>query len=141
VHDVHDEHRHVAEGGTSRAQIRKRLMTWGVDHEEARDFEVEGLAICHDLNVLAKVVLREVSCADLLRDAACLVRLHVRFSEFVEDESLACVYVAHNADNGAAQLASILLSLALLPSLQQSHLTLASRRSVPITRLHIVKST
>lgn len=48
-HDVHHQNGNVAQTRTARAQVRKRLVTRGVDHQQPRDL---------DLQILVDVLLQ-----------------------------------------------------------------------------------
>ena len=80
-------------------------MTWRVNNQEAGQLQFELLlSVLHDSDMMRQILPREVSCTDLLRDTTSLVCLHVRFTQFVENERLSRVYVTHDADNGTAEL-------------------------------------
>lgn len=65
--------------------------TWRVDDEEARQLELEVLALAQGLGARADGVARHVRGADLLRDAARLALLHARAPHVVQQLGLACI--------------------------------------------------
>ena len=102
MHDVDDEDGEIAKRGASRSQVGERLVTWGVDDEEAWDFQSKLFSALHDLDMMRQVLLREVRRANLLRDTTSFIRLNVRLSQLVKDERLSRVDVTHDTDDRAS---------------------------------------
>ena len=80
MHNVDDEHGQVAQRGATRTQVRKRLVTWGVNDEEAWNFQLELLSTAHYFDMVLQVVRWEVCRTNLLSDTTSLISLHVCLS-------------------------------------------------------------
>lgn len=83
VHDIDHKYSHVAKRRASGSQVSERLVTWSVDDQEAWDFKVDLFPRSHSLEELRQILLREVSCTDLLGDSASLSSLHIGLSQLI----------------------------------------------------------
>lgn len=108
VHEVDDQDGEVAEGGAAGPEVGEGLVAGRVDDQEAGDLQVQVDLALALVQVAPQVVLREPGRADLLRDAARLAALHVGSSQLVQDLGLARVHVAHDAQDGQAQVRLLL---------------------------------
>mmetsp|Transcript_18383 Transcript_18383/g.46452 ORF Transcript_18383/g.46452 Transcript_18383/m.46452 type:complete len:737 (-) Transcript_18383:1874-4084(-) len=113
VHEVHDEHRDVAQARATRAQVGERLVAGRVDHQQAGQLHVERAADAQRLGALVDGVRGHEGGTNLLRDAARLAVLHVGAADVVQDLGLADIDVAQDTADGGAQdlLARVLARL------------------------------
>lgn len=100
VHNVDDKHCQITKGGATRAQVGERLMTWGVNDEEAWELQVEGFPSLHHIDMFLQVLLWEVGGTDLLSDSTRLVCLYVSLSQTVKNQGFSRVDVTHDTDDG-----------------------------------------
>ena len=76
--------------------------------------------MCHFIQVILNIRLREECRTDLLCDTSCFTGLDLCFPQFVKDQCLTSVYVTHNTDDWTTKL-SILV---FIPPVQQLFLFL-----------------
>jgi hypothetical protein len=86
-------------------------MARRVNNQKSRNFEINRLAVMNQGQVFLKILLREVSCTDLLCDTASFTCLHIGLPQLVQNQSFARVYVPHHTDDRAPKLL-----LQILPS-------------------------
>jgi len=131
VHDVDHQHRQVTKGGTTRTQVGERLVTGGVNDEEAGQFQVKWFSALHHVNVILQVHLWEVSGTDLLSDTTRLVCLHISLSQTVKNQCFSSIDVTHDTNDGTSEVLCFLRRLStLLSGFEKGHLALSSSSSV-----------
>jgi hypothetical protein len=119
MHDIHDEHSHVAKTATTRAQVSERLVAGSVNDKEPRNFKGHRVTMLQQSQVLLEILWWEVSRTNLLSDTTGLASLHIGLAEFVQNFSLSSIDVTHNANDGATQFACLLTLLLFCSSLSQ----------------------
>jgi hypothetical protein len=104
VHQVDHQDRDVAERGAAGTKIREGLVARGVNDQQTRHLDLEGVALLHALRLHHQRLSRELRGADLLRDSAGLSFLHVGVADLVEQLGLPRVHVAHDHRDRRAQV-------------------------------------
>mmetsp|Transcript_1144 Transcript_1144/g.2702 ORF Transcript_1144/g.2702 Transcript_1144/m.2702 type:complete len:785 (+) Transcript_1144:521-2875(+) len=104
VHEIDHEDGNIAQGGSAGSQVGEGLVTWRVNNEHSRNLHIELLDFVQASSLGFQRLLLEEGRSDLLRDTAGLPLLNVRLSDFVQQLRLSRIDVAHDNDDGTAQV-------------------------------------
>jgi hypothetical protein len=78
-------------------------MARSINDLESWHLKIKIESSMHSLHVLDNCTLWEISSTDLLGNTSSLTSLHVGSSEFVKNESFACIDVTENTENRASK--------------------------------------
>jgi len=84
-------------------------VTRSVDNEEAWDFQIKLLTIMNTVQMILKVLFREIGCTDLLGNTSSFSSLHIGASELIQDECFTGIDVTENTNDRASQFFLLLL--------------------------------
>ena len=68
-------------------------MARSINNKEPGNLQINIYSVLHSINHVLNIVLREISCTNLLCDTTCFASLNVGFPKFIKNECLTCIYV------------------------------------------------